>query len=261
MKTTDLFIIAAGKGSRMGGNVPKALVPITDDPCLTTTLQQVGHKFNRVFIVSNRLIQEPWDDYFASVDNKYPNLCYNIQNIQIDSGLGDGHAVMAALNHPDAVNALNDIVVCWGDVFFPQAEIIDQLLSYANASSGLIPAINENNPYVSLLVDEQLYCKSADFSKYGETHPSGFHDQSVFRLNRQVIMNALNTLHSAYWKNGRYITPGGELSLLHTFHYLYNTGNPLKVFESDYQTLSFNTLDEVLQIQQELSAKWKSAQF
>jgi len=72
------------------------------------------------------------------------------------------------------------------------------------------------------------------------------------------LVHALETLHKCFWKNGRYITQGGELSLLYAFHFLYNEGiNPVYVYETDYPTLSFNTAAEVSQIQKEIDTRWK----
>lgn len=260
---TDLFIIAAGKGSRMQANVPKALVPITDnEPCLTTTLKQIGHKFNRVFVVTNVDIQKQWDDYYDTILETASHITENLFFVPISSGLGDGHAVMNALAECERNNhqVSEDIVVVWGDVFFPHGQTIDTLLSVdlSENIAGVVPAVAKENPYVTLLVDKEMRCKSADFSKYGESHETGLHDQSVFRFKKSTLVKALIALDAALWKNGRYMTVGGELSLLYTFHYLWNVGNPVKVIQTDYPTLSFNTPQEVAAIQQEINEKWKS---
>lgn len=256
---TDLYIIAAGKGSRMGGNIPKALVPINDQPCLTTTLQQVGHKFKNVFVVTNELLSIEWASYFKSLDQNYKSLCRNVTNIPISSGLGDGHAVMRALETAEKLEGTShDVVILWGDAFIEHAELVDELLSMnIRQYSGIIPAVREANPYVSLLVDSDMSCISADFSKYGESHPTGFHDQSIFRFNRGELLKSLRVLHTCFWKGGRYITQGGELSMLYVFHYLYNTCDAAVVYETSYPTKSFNTPEEVALIQQEISKKWK----
>lgn len=258
---TDLYIIAAGRGSRMGGNVPKALVPITNEPNLTTTLKQIGHKFQNVFVVTNDSIQDQWQDYFMHLD---PQLKSNLHNVPISSGLGDGHAVLwafAGVRHrfKDLIES-NDVVICWGDVFIQHAEIVDELLS-RECYSGLVPAVQEQNPYVTLLTDSHMAIMSADFSKYGESHPSGFHDQSIFRFNKGRLWEALSTISAAFWKNGRYITQGGELSLLYAFHFLYNSDMPATAYETDYPTLGFNTPEEVINIQREINSKWQSAQY
>ena len=259
--STDLYIIAAGNGSRMNARVPKALARITDEPCLTTTLQQIGHKFSNVFVVTNALIQDEWTNYFHRLRAEYSDLWKRALNLPIKSGLGDGHATLQgilAAERMSEVSLCQDIVVAWGDVFFPEGEIIDELLSVSLEGSGLLPAVREGNPYVSLLIDDKMRCVSADFSKYGESHQSGLHDQSVFRFSLPCLRRALTELHRSLWKNGRYIAPGGELSLLYSFHQLYNSDNPAYVYETGYPTLSFNTVEEVADIQRQISTQWKS---
>jgi hypothetical protein len=215
--------------------------------------------FRRVFIVVNVLVNDQWDVYARSLGV----LGKNVEILPITSGLGDGHAVLQALTQTEHIRdgSTSDIVVCWGDVFIQHAEIVDELLSKSlNGLAGLIPAVQEQNPYVSLLVNPAMHCMAADFSKYGENHPTGFHDQSIFRFKRHILHAALEALHLCFWKNGRYITPGGELSLLHTFHYLYNTNDPLSVYTTDYPTRSFNTPSEVADIQKEISISWSHRQ-
>ena len=261
MSNADLYIIAAGNGSRMRADVPKALVPIALEPNLTTTLQQIGHKFHKIFVVTNLLVQHQWDRYFRGLRAEYPELARLAFNVPIHSGLGDGHAtlhgILAAERMKEAA-LFEDIVIAWGDVFFPNSEIIDELLDPPLRGSGLLPAVRESNPYVSLLVNEKMQCVSADFSKHGEHHSIGLHDQSVFRFSLTRIKASLNDLHNALWKNRRYITPGGELSLLYSFHHLYNSSEPAYVYETQYPTLSFNTVDEVSAIQREISTRWKT---
>lgn len=245
----------------MHANVPKALVPITPEPNLTTTLQQIGHKFGKVFVVTNVLVQDQWHGYFQKLRAEYPELARMASNVPIQSGLGDGnatlHGVLAAERMKDATPS-EDIVIAWGDVFFPHAEIIDELLAPRLQGSGLLPAIRESNPYVSLLVNERMQCVSADFSKHGERHSMGYHDQSVFRFSLSRLKASLCVLHNALWKNGRYITLDGELSLLYSFHHLYNSNDPAYVYETQYPTLSFNTIEEVAAIQREISTRWRS---
>jgi NDP-sugar pyrophosphorylase family protein len=260
-KNIDLIIVAAGKGSRMGGNIPKALLKVGGEVCLTSTLRKIASKFNNVYILTNNAIQSVWDDYFSTIiaDETIP---IHIINVPINSGLGDGHAVMSGLisisEDVDAVLSDN-VIVCWGDVYFPDLELIDELILNTSSSTGIIPVVKESNPYVTILVDDDMNCQSADFSKWNECHPTGFHDLSIFKFNTLRLHDVLSVLHCAFWKNGRYITPGGELSLLYTFHAFYNNADnivpALKVYESDYITYSFNTPEEVKEIENKIGYK------
>ena len=271
---TDLYIIAAGKGSRMGGSVPKALLPISNGiPNITTTLQQAYSQFGNIFIVGNTAVSDQWDNYYLTEKERFPYLFASNQNLNakvkflfISSGLGDGHAVMQALEQSKKYRGISDdVVICWGDAFIEHSGTFSELLQVVRQKkrkssrlSGVAPAVMEENPYVTLLVNSDMQCMSADFSKYGENHQNGFHDQSVFYFKKDVLEYALSNLHLSYWKNGRYITQGGELSLLYVFHYFYNTGNPCEVYETQYPTLGFNTPDEVASIQREIEIKWRN---
>lgn len=261
---SDLYIIAAGKGSRMGGSIPKALVPLAGQPNLTTTLQQIGHKFDQVFVVTNTEVQGPWTAYLKDLKKEFPELANNVTNIPISSGRGDGHAVMMALSRvaamEHAVELSDDIVVVWGDVFFPDERIIDELLSY-QINMGLIPTVEKDEPYVALRVDRGGRVLHADFSKHGENTKEGHHDQSVFRFKRIPLLQSLCIMDAVLDKNGKYITPGNEMSLLHVFHYVANTTQgprpEIGSYETKYPTLSFNTVEEVAAIQTEINGKWK----
>ena len=261
----DLLIIAAGNGSRMGGSLPKALVPITDEPNLTTTLKQIGSKFQNIFIATNITMKAAWEEYFSNLNAQYPTVAANVHNIPISSGRGDGHAVMqtiSAINAPNITTRLEaEVAVVWGDVFFPNAEIIDELFADPlYGKSGVIPVVMEKSPYVTIKTDFNNMVTHAEFSKLGETNSMGYHDQSVFRFNTFKLTSALSALHAVLNKSGKYITPNGEMSLLHTFHYLYATGHPIHAMETKYPTLSFNTIEEVMSIQQEINDKWNRNQ-
>lgn len=259
---SDLYIIAAGNGSRMGGSVPKALVPITDKPNLTTTLQQIGYKFRKVFIVTNELIFDQWTEYLRELAANFPTLYANVQHVPISSGRGDGHAVLEALNKTFGQNLSPDIVIAWGDVFFPQAEIIDVLLKpkFDHKVWGVVPVVQEVRPYVTICVDEGSHITHADFAKLGETNESGWHDQSIFRFDRNQLHSRLNVMDQVLNKNGKYITGNHEMSLLHVFHFAANdcaVRSGIVFQETEYPTLSFNTVEEVAEIQKEIDEKWK----
>lgn len=255
MLEADLYIVAAGTGSRLGGTVPKALIPIVSEPCLTTTLSGVWNVFRNIFVITNVLCRDVWAEYFVGLAATRPELRERVINLPIRSGLGDGHAVLEGLMAAERIGGLTlapEMVVMWGDVFLREPELIRELLSRPTFGSGLIPAIFERDPYVCLRVAGEQQCISADFSKHGEHHSSGLHDQSVFRFRRAALQESLLELHRGLWKHDRYIAAGGELSLLYAFHQMYNADKPAYVYETKYSTRSFNTWEDVLRIQAEI---------
>ena len=272
---TDLFIVAAGKGSRMGGTLPKALISIEGkDPNIVTTLKRIGSKFRRVFIVTSVDVEPVWVEFISANANE--PFISNVINVPIESGKGDGHAVREGLLRSDSIMGhissfwrepfkyAEEVVICWGDAYIKAAEIVDEMLDqYRTANntdgdqhpewvSGVIPVVEEQEPYVAVTVDDKMMVTGADRSKYGEIHDVGFHDQSIFMFERNWLDKALRTCSNVYLKNGKFSAPGGELSLLQTFNVLYNIGQPLKAYRTKYPTLSFNTPLEVASIKQEI---------
>jgi NDP-sugar pyrophosphorylase family protein len=251
---TDLLIIAAGTGSRLRASVPKALFPIAGKKCLTNTLTLALPHFERIIITTNVMINEVWRDYFNELKGQLsPEDYQKIIQCAIPSGIGDGHALMETLSRTQ--EGSDDVVVMWGDVYLESDSILVELLSkpFETINNALIPAVSEQSPYVTLLVDRNFNCVSADFSKHGENHLVGLHDQSIFRFNRAGIYSGLKTLHASAWKNGRYILPAGELSTLYVFHLFYNLDQPAQVYVTDYCTRTFNTLEEVESIERALT--------
>src|SRR3569833_1915839 len=121
MSITDLYIIAAGRGSRLGGTIPKALVRMLDEPCLTLNLRRIGLKFRRIFVVTNLLAEDHWVLYFESLLESDPNLAKLTVHLPIVSGLGDGHATLEGLTSAErrfGEDLSNEVDIAWVDVVF-----------------------------------------------------------------------------------------------------------------------------------------------
>lgn len=268
----DLVIVAAGKGSRMVSHLPKALIPIdneTQESVVLRLIRQSHARFKNIYVVASVDRYLEWYKFRTECDKLGYN---NVTVTFVKSGLGTGHALLQAfkmLAKSFVHLTERDLVVCWGDVVIPQEELFDEiivkmkfaeLLSDRQLLGAFLPVKLESNPYVTVLTDGNGTAIGVDSSKLGETHATGYHDMSIFVFSGKQLYEALSTLHCAFWKNGGYTTPDGELHLTQTFHYLYNlaerTGafHGVKVYESVYDTFSFNTqeeLDEILALLKE----------
>lgn len=268
MSPVDLVIVAAGNGTRMGDKYkPKILTEINGVPNLYNTFNKIiGSEvvFKNIYIVTNK---RNWDDVSRAVqtyDSK-DSLLSQVSVIEIESGRGDGHAI---LEMAKVVNDLSQqFFIMWGDAYLTSGDIFDDCLREAELipfTPLIIPVINEIKPYVTFLVDANMNCISADFSKHGENHPSGFHDQCVFLVNHKPhILNQLYEMEKFFFKNGRYITESGENTFLYIVHALYNTREisdcdgsefhyAAKAIITDSPVLSYNTLGEVKDIERVL---------
>ena len=242
----ELIIIAAGNGKRMGNiSVPKVLYPVNGMPNLQRILNAAEDAgvFDEIHIVIKASAENDFVDYF----HKHPSKV-DVNLVSINSGYGDGHAIMEALVQIGA--SKDKAVVVWGDVYIENGMIFKELVSYEDQCFNVIvPVCKEESPYVTILADQDMNVTGADFSKLGEKHFEGLHDQSVFMINKNAALEALQTMHNVLWKNGRYISESKELNFLHAMHYLYNHDEPASCYITEYPTKSFNSIDEVQRIE------------
>ena len=254
----DIMIVAAGNGTRMGENsLPKILTKINGKSNLHNTFDKLTEAKNigHIYIVVNKRnhakINESINEYISYYAHP---LMDSVSIIEIESGRGDGHAVLKAAEKIEKLSPW--FFVLWGDAYLTSGEIFNDCVleksqNHFNQPIPMyIPVINEKDPYVTFLVDKDMNCLSADFSKRGEHHPTGFHDQCLFFCDKQKILSSLNVLEQAFFKNGRYVTDSGELTFLYLVHYLYNSNAcGAKAIITDSPVLSYNTLGEVKEIE------------
>jgi bifunctional N-acetylglucosamine-1-phosphate-uridyltransferase/glucosamine-1-phosphate-acetyltransferase GlmU-like protein len=235
---TDLIIVAAGNGTRMGVSTPKVLFPLHGEPNLDRTLRiaKQSETFSRIKVV----VSEGSLNHFDPYKN-------DVELIPIKSGWGDGHALISALSKS---YSFGPAVIIWGDAVLLDDGIFREL-SYKNIKNSpfIIPGVYEDDPYVCFEHNYQMQVKHTLFSKYNERRAFGIHDQSIFKVNAEIIFRALMQAHDFLWKDDRYITENSELNLLNLTHYLWNVDRPAIVYETKHPTYSFNTIEEALKIE------------
>lgn len=240
----ELIIIAAGNGKRMGNIVvPKVLYPVNGVPNLQRIIN-AAHEckvFKTIQLVIKESAKMEFQEYLDK--NLYP-ASLDINLIPISSGFGDGHAIMEALTQ--IVGNGGEAIIIWGDTYIENGMLFQELSSYQEDCYNIVvPVYKEENPYVTILADHNMNIIGADFSRLNEKHFEGLHDQSVFLINKNAVLDALRVMHTVLWKNGRYISESKELNFLHAMHFLYNFGEPASCYITEYPTKSFNSIDEV----------------
>jgi bifunctional UDP-N-acetylglucosamine pyrophosphorylase / glucosamine-1-phosphate N-acetyltransferase len=141
--TNQTVILAAGKGTRMGGNIPKVLVMLKDKPLilyLLHSLEKVTQLIKPVVVVGYES-----EKVQGVLGNSYT---YAFQNKQ----QGTAQAVLAAKNFIKAENFL----VLYGDMPFIKAESIRALMKLhreKNSNISMLTAVAPNfeGMYKSLL--------------------------------------------------------------------------------------------------------------
>lgn len=129
---TKIIILAAGKGTRMGSELPKVLVPLKGREMIKYLMDSVvasGVDPSPIVVVSpdnHKIISESLKDY---------QLKYVIQ----DKQLGTGHAVSCALGEID--NEVEKIIVLYGDHPFLSAKSIKNFSILEPKALTIMPAI------------------------------------------------------------------------------------------------------------------------
>jgi bifunctional UDP-N-acetylglucosamine pyrophosphorylase/glucosamine-1-phosphate N-acetyltransferase len=127
MMQPTLVILAAGKGSRMGSDLPKVLHPLGGVPLLVHAMAASGAlEAGRVIVVAGHGAE----DVTRAVHHHMPEAEVVVQPEQ----LGTGHAVAQTLDH---LPEHGDVVVLYGDTPFLRPDTLQALLD-ARASADLV---------------------------------------------------------------------------------------------------------------------------
>jgi bifunctional UDP-N-acetylglucosamine pyrophosphorylase/glucosamine-1-phosphate N-acetyltransferase len=141
MEHTQIIILAAGKGTRMGGDIPKALTQLGSQSMLEHVIETIETlaivKYKPIVVVGYKqeMIREVLDD----------RVRYAIQEEQ----KGTGHAVMSAV--PLLEEGIEGILVLYADQPFVSTETIHNLIHTKQNSE------NSLSIATALITDEELF--------------------------------------------------------------------------------------------------------
>lgn len=115
MYPTKILILAAGKGTRMGGDLPKVLVPLHGKPLIYHLLENIKGTAETLLVVGFKA-----EEVMETVGDRYD---YVFQK----ETLGTGHAVLSAKEFLEK-NSVGELVVLYGDHPFIRRKSIENLL-------------------------------------------------------------------------------------------------------------------------------------
>ena len=220
------LIMCAGKQSRFGAELPKALIEYHGKCLLDINLDAMNKYCDKSYVV-------------CSIENKQYFKDYN--RIVIKSGLGSGDAVMKALQHLD-LQPSDTCFIQWGDSLQTE-DIYKSCIDNFDSDDleVLIPCVYEDKPYVKVYnnIDgnTQIF-----FTKYGDTISPGYHDLSVFYSNALMLLNKLVEFNCKYYKDGCYNHKHNEFEFLDVFNDTDLNATILNM--KAYKDFSFNTLEQ-----------------
>tara|TARA_Y100001970_G_scaffold232453_1_gene289380 strand:+ start:623 stop:1975 length:1353 start_codon:yes stop_codon:yes gene_type:complete len=131
----DFVILAAGKGTRMGGDSPKVLASLAGQPMLQNLINTTNNfkKSKRIVVVGHK----------ANEVKKQIKTTKNTGWVKQNKQLGTGHAVKQALS---SLRKGSVAVILYGDVPLVSSGTLNKLISSAKNNSLALLTFNKDNP-------------------------------------------------------------------------------------------------------------------
>jgi len=179
------IIPAAGMGTRMERDIPKALTPFLDSTFLDWQLQKLKFLASKIFVV---VAPEQIDEF------KRYRLLHSLEFEIIIQEVGKGsyYAVKAAMQHVTT----KFVLVCWVD----QVGLSESLLIQASNSVQIkgvdasIPLVHKDHPYVKAHRTLAGKLTHWEYQREGDTPSSGYSDLGVFALRTQKLLKVMQSI-------------------------------------------------------------------
>ena len=190
------IILSAGFQTRFDSIMPKTLMMYDDhQTILEKNIDTMLNFCDIIYVVIN---VKSLSESYEFIVNKY----IGVKLISINSGLGDGHAVLQSLRYINRISTFlpNDrVFLVWGDSIQDEKSLFKSTLNSYNESFTL-PVKYESDPYVQFIITD-TYINGVKFKRYNDDVSSGYHDYSLFLFN-PITMLVVLTLHDENnWNN------------------------------------------------------------
>lgn len=241
---------AAGRGSRLGLNVPKLLAPISDG---VTVWHILKPKLLRAVDRIHLIVAPEWASTFQlllAADADADRLSVSVQH----HARGMGDAVFGAYEHWSKATTL---LVVWGDQIHISLATLNSALGLHRSSSGsrcTIPTVIVKRPYVQYCFAPGGQLTEIRESREGsQCDETGFSDVGVFVLE----VESLEQAWKSYCKQNRAGAFTGEVNFLPFLPYLAHHGwQTLRIQVDDpVEARGINTIEDLTFFQQLYSSK------
>ena len=233
----DFCIIVGGINKRMNIDYPKSLVVIDNQEILLKIINNIKIYANHIYICGNNFYKEKFESFNKkyNFDDNIKFLYFNSLDNNLSYPKGNGETIYQILN--DKYNLTSNFFILWGDIFFTNNKIIEEIYNYdlQNKSDILIPVIKENDPYAYLILDDNNNVTNIEYKKI-KPIDNGYHDQCIFLCNKNSIKTNIENILNYNDKD--------EINFLDIISYLPN----VNYFETSYKVNSFNSQNDLKNI-------------
>ena len=230
----SVIIPAAGSGTRMNQALPKALTPFKDSTFLKWQLSKFENIADEIYVVVSDFQLEQFDNY-----RRNNNLKFEI--INQGGGRGSFFAIKSVINRVSAQHTL----VCWVDqVGLSKSVILRSVIRLMVSSiSGLIPLLQQNEPYVRAVIDSKGCLIQWKYQREGDTLEAGYTDLGFFVFNTSDLRNCINGLRNEQDFSSKLTGEFNFLDLLPYFSRLKTL--ELYFTDDDLNAIAVNTKQEL----------------
>ena len=207
LRSISAVIPAAGRGARLGLDVPKILASLTPALTVWDALRTLLEPYvDDLHVVLSPFAVPFFESHLARVKKDNSRVSYSIQRLP----LGMGDAVFTAVDH---WQRFNDILVIWGDQVFVSPQTLERAIALQRTApppSLTMPVCPTSAPYVDYVFDGSGRIARVLETREGDVcRPNGISDVGTFVLSTEGLVEA--------WREYAGTTKGrqtGELNFL-----------------------------------------------
>jgi bifunctional UDP-N-acetylglucosamine pyrophosphorylase / glucosamine-1-phosphate N-acetyltransferase len=225
-------IPAAGRGTRLGSDVPKILTPLTDTKTVWSILQQkLASLVDHIHLVLS-------PDGAAAFPDHPAHVSHSIQ--PAPTGMGD-----AIFRGFPVWSNYDAILVVWGDQVFVSTDTLSRAIAALNnpRHQAVLPVTRMKRPYVEYVFEGERLTRVLQSREGDATTPNGFSDVGTFLLTTEGLQPAWR----AYLETAPRGTQTGEINFLPFLPFLSAQGWRIRALEvaNATEARGINTPDDL----------------
>lgn len=227
----NAIILAAGNQTRFKDDKPKGLMPIGDTTVIDLNITRLTEFVDKILVVASHTNAH----HFSYLKEKYDN----VEIIKIEAGGGTGMSLARAKEEILQYDSRN-YVLLWSDAMNCYPSILEDFKAMPD-NIFVVPAVEEEKPYVDFIPGPDNIIKDVKFEKLGEeTSERGLHDLSIFLVPRAHLKKVDHYMGEDFEDDYNFL-------YLYKYYSKFKRQSLIKAY-LNIRDLSFNTYEEYQEV-------------